>query len=255
MTFWKKKQGDEGQVSGSSSSQAKVPVTQSNSDSEPSVVKGATPTGAKGAAPSAAVSNNPAQQAGAVSGARDSIPGADHWDTDKFGKVRSALGPGTVIQGKLSFDTPVRIDGKLSGEIFSTKALIVGAQGWIDAQITVAAFIVQGKVKGNITATEKVELFNGAQVEGDIVAPAIVIHEGAIFNGSMKMTGQTAAVAAEEGNRQPGAAKKDSPIVNPKSAVAVKTSSGSQAGASKDGRKKDSTEESRTATANPVAAQ
>ena len=48
--------------------------------------------------------------------------------SEKYGKVRSALGPGTVIQGRLSFDTPVRIDGTLSGDISSSE----GSHSWLD---------------------------------------------------------------------------------------------------------------------------
>jgi cytoskeletal protein CcmA (bactofilin family) len=106
---------------------------------------------------------------------------------DKFGKVRSALGSGTVIQGKLSFDTPVRIDGKLSGEIFSSNALIVGESGIIEAQVEAASLIILGKVKGTVKVTERIELHAGGVLEGDIQAPTLVIHNGAQFNGNCSM--------------------------------------------------------------------
>jgi cytoskeletal protein CcmA (bactofilin family) len=106
---------------------------------------------------------------------------------DRFGKLRSALGPGTVIQGKLSFDTPVRIDGKLSGEIFSSRELIVGDMGEIDAVVEVASLIVQGKVRGNIKATERIELWAGGSIDGDIEAPVVVMEETARFTGNCKM--------------------------------------------------------------------
>lgn len=101
--------------------------------------------------------------------------------------VRSALGKGTVIQGKLSFDTPVRIDGKLGGEVFSTDTLIVGADGRVDAQIKVKNLIVLGTVKGSVVATGRVELQGGSSLEGNISAPSIVIEETANFNGKCEM--------------------------------------------------------------------
>jgi cytoskeletal protein CcmA (bactofilin family) len=103
-------------------------------------------------------------------------------------RVRSALGPGTVIQGKLSFDAPVSIDGKLSGEIYSSKTLIVGKSGVIDAQVEVATLIVKGIVKGHIKASERIEIREGGQLLGDIVTPALMIEEGCIFNGGCSMT-------------------------------------------------------------------
>ncbi len=108
---------------------------------------------------------------------------------ERFGRLRSALGPGTVIQGKLSFDTPVRIDGKLSGEVFSSKALIVGENGSVDADIQVQSLIVMGKVTGQIKATERVELVSGGIIEADIFSPVITVEEGSQLNGTCLMTG------------------------------------------------------------------
>lgn len=103
-------------------------------------------------------------------------------------KLRTALGPGTVIQGKLSFDAPVRIDGKLSGEIFATKDLIVGKTGDINADIHTAFLVVLGKVKGKIKASDGIELLNGAVLEADISTPKLIMEEGAVFRGNCQMT-------------------------------------------------------------------
>lgn len=105
----------------------------------------------------------------------------------RFGKTRSALGSGTVIQGKLSFDTPVRIDGKLSGEVYSSKALIIGPSGRIDAQLEVQTLIVLGQVFGTIKASERVEILGSGEISGDILTPVLVISEGCKFSGSCKM--------------------------------------------------------------------
>lgn len=107
---------------------------------------------------------------------------------DRFGKLRSALGPGTVIQGKLSFDTPVRIDGKLSGEIFSSEAIIVGAGGSIEGDIEVASLIVLGLVRGKVTAHQRVEVLSGGRLEADFAAPVFVIEDGGVFNGRSSMS-------------------------------------------------------------------
>ncbi len=105
-------------------------------------------------------------------------------DAESLMKVRSALGPGTVIQGKLSFDAPVSIDGKLGGEVFSSKALLVGKTGFVEAKVEVASLIVFGQVRGSIVASERVEIRAGAVVEAEIVAPIFVVEEGGRFNGT-----------------------------------------------------------------------
>ena len=115
-------------------------------------------------------------------------PGSDTVDSkERYKNVRSALGSGTVIQGKLSFDTPVRIDGKLSGEIFSTETLIVGPTGVIDAKIEVNSLIVMGKVKGELTINNKLEILKGGEVYADVLIKTIKVEEGSVFQGSCSM--------------------------------------------------------------------
>lgn len=133
---------------------------------------------------------------------------------DRYGsKIRAALGAGTVIQGKLSFDTAVRIDGKLKGEIFSSKALIVGPTGNVDAQVETASLIILGDVKGNIKVTEKIEIFAGGKLEGTISTPSLVIHDGAKFNGacSMKAHSVSTEVSKAKGAKS-NVAGKDSSV-------------------------------------------
>lgn len=105
----------------------------------------------------------------------------------RYGKVRSALGSGTVIQGKLSFDTSVRIDGKLSGNVFCSRVLIIGPSGEIDAEIEAATLVVMGKVKGKVKATERVELVSGGCLNGTLETPIFTMEEGCLFDGSCKM--------------------------------------------------------------------
>jgi len=121
----------------------------------------------------------------------------------KYGRIRSALGAGTVIQGKLSFDTPVRIDGKLSGEIFSSEALIIGASGNVDAQVEVRALVVSGTVRGKIVAKERIELLAGGKIEGSIVSPSFRMEEGAVFNGKCAMSQAETRIITIDAAEQP----------------------------------------------------
>ena len=105
----------------------------------------------------------------------------------RFGKVRSALGVGTLIQGKLSFDTPVRIDGKLSGEVFSSEALIVGPSGLVDAQLEVASLVVLGTLKGKVKATQQIEVYSGGKLEAEVITSSLKVEEGAHFSGKCSM--------------------------------------------------------------------
>lgn len=102
----------------------------------------------------------------------------------RFGSnIKSALGPGTVIEGTFSFDQPVCIDGTLTGQIQSTSVLIVGEQAEVNAKIEVGGIIILGKVRGEIRAKELVEVRSTGELIADIYSPRLVIEDGAVFNG------------------------------------------------------------------------
>ncbi|NDC36777.1 MAG: polymer-forming cytoskeletal protein [Proteobacteria bacterium] len=116
----------------------------------------------------------------------------------RFGKPRSALGPGTVIQGKLSFDTIVVIEGKLGGEVYSTETLIVGKQGTVQAQVRAKNLVVAGMVSGNVAATDSIEILRGGRIEGEFTAKRLIIEDGAVFNGSFHMGGELTKAASAQ---------------------------------------------------------
>ena len=102
----------------------------------------------------------------------------------RFGSnVKSALGSGTVIEGKFKFDSPVRVDGTLSGEINSSSVLIVGKEASIEGTVSVGSLIVLGNVKAEIQASDLVEIRSGGRLDGDISTKRITIEDGGIFQG------------------------------------------------------------------------
>lgn len=105
----------------------------------------------------------------------------------RYGKLHSALGSGTVIQGKLTFEVPVRIDGKLSGEVYSSEAIIVGENGEIEAEVKAKSLAVLGRVKGSVKASDRVEVFAGGVLEGEVETRSFAVAEGGVFNGACKM--------------------------------------------------------------------
>ena len=97
------------------------------------------------------------------------------------------LDRGTRVSGKLSFDGPARIDGEVDGEIISKDSLHIGETAVVTAQIKAAAIIVGGKVSGDITGSQKIEIRPSAKVAGNLAAPLLSIHEGAQFEGHCSM--------------------------------------------------------------------
>ncbi len=117
------------------------------------------------------------------------------------------LDPGCTVRGELEFASAFRLDGRLEGTVTSKAELVVGDQGQVEGTITVARCLVGGTVRGTISATERVVLHAGAKVWADVVAPTIVMEDGAFFEGKITMSGSTKQGDPHQGSsaRRPGA--------------------------------------------------
>jgi cytoskeletal protein CcmA (bactofilin family) len=114
----------------------------------------------------------------------------------KDGNLSGFVGSGTLVTGEANFKALMRVDGHMSGRITSTSGtLIVGANGKVDANIEVAIAVVHGTVNGDIIATQRLELGRAAKLNGNIQTTALVIEQGAMFEGSCKMIKMNAAEA------------------------------------------------------------
>jgi len=103
------------------------------------------------------------------------------------------LGKGSEFEGKLSFEGTVRVDGKLTGEIFTDDVLIVGEGAEVNAEVTVGSIVIQGTVRGNITAKRSVEIHSPGRVKGNINTPSLFIEKGVVFDGQCQMDASGAA--------------------------------------------------------------
>ncbi len=102
-------------------------------------------------------------------------------------EIDTILSEDIDFTGELSFEKPLMIKGKFNGEIKSSSDLYIGKDAVIKAQIEADLVSVKGKIDGNITSKKRVELFSTASITGDITSPAIVMENGAIFNGICTM--------------------------------------------------------------------
>ena len=109
------------------------------------------------------------------------------------GEITTLLGRGSEFEGKLTFEGTVRIDGKLSGEIFSDDVLVVGEGAEVAAEIDVGVIIVEGNVTGNIRAKRAVELHAPARVKGNIETSSLYVDKGVMFEGNCKMENMIAS--------------------------------------------------------------
>jgi cytoskeletal protein CcmA (bactofilin family) len=135
-----------------------------------------------------------------------SSPTNDHGPSE----VTTLLGRGSEFEGKLSFEGTVRIDGKLTGEIFTDDVLIVGEGAEVSAEINVGAIVVEGTVHGNIQAKRSVEIRTPGRVRGNITTPSLFIEKGVVFDGHCQMEPS----APSTGKARPGAAPAAGAVVD-----------------------------------------
>ena len=101
--------------------------------------------------------------------------------------ANTVIGSSIVIDGEISGDEDLIIQGTVKGRILLKENLYVEQDGVVEADIETRNIEVSGQVTGNISATEKVEISAGGRTVGDIKAPRILIADGAIFKGNVDM--------------------------------------------------------------------
>jgi cytoskeletal protein CcmA (bactofilin family) len=98
------------------------------------------------------------------------------------------IGKSVVIKGDLQGSEDLTIEGQVEGTIeLKENVLTIGPNGRIKAQVFAKTVIILGTVHGNVTASEKVDIRDGASVAGDVASPRVAIAEGAQFHGSVDM--------------------------------------------------------------------
>jgi cytoskeletal protein CcmA (bactofilin family) len=99
----------------------------------------------------------------------------------------SLIGSGTTVEGKISTEGSIRIDGALVGDLVTKANAAVGLSGVIEGTLTAQNVTLAGKVSGTVTATDKLVLESKCVIKGDIRATRLVVDEGASLNGQCSM--------------------------------------------------------------------
>ena len=97
------------------------------------------------------------------------------------------FGEGTVFEGSVTVPHSVRIDGNFKGKIETSEIITIGHSGVVEADIIAKSAIIGGKVIGNVTVDDRVELEVNSSLIGDLRTKDLVINEGAVFHGNCSM--------------------------------------------------------------------
>jgi cytoskeletal protein CcmA (bactofilin family) len=103
-------------------------------------------------------------------------------------KITGFFDKDTEIKGDLHFKGTFRVDGQFKGKVDSESILIIGDSGKVEADIKIGHLIVNGEIKGNIQASEKVEVNSNGRVFGTIISPKLIVEEGAYLEATCQTT-------------------------------------------------------------------
>ncbi len=101
---------------------------------------------------------------------------------------RATIGRSITIRGDVTGDEDLLIQGRIDGSVdLKQHSVTIGREGDVKADVGARLIVVEGRVQGNLRAEEQVVLKSSAQVQGDIVAPRVVLEDGARFRGGVDM--------------------------------------------------------------------
>src|ERR1051325_651738 len=126
---------------------------------------------------------------------------------------QATIGKSLVIKGEVTGSESLYIDGRVEGSInLPGNRVTVGRNGVVNANITAREIVVTGKVRGNLSASDRVDIRNEGSLTGDVVAQRISIEDGAFFKGGIDIR--------KPGQKANGEDKSEKPVVAENTATA-----------------------------------
>lgn len=109
------------------------------------------------------------------------------------------LGRDIEVSGDILFVERLQIDGKVKGRLSSENGtLVIGEGGQVEAQVHVGVCVIHGILNGDLVAKSRVEIHRTGKVYGDVVTPVLLVEEGAMFNGAIKMSQEASGRVLEK---------------------------------------------------------
>jgi cytoskeletal protein CcmA (bactofilin family) len=107
--------------------------------------------------------------------------------TTNGGPILNIIGAGTTVEGTISCDGDIRIEGHVKGTVNSKAKIVIGSTGSVEGDLYCDNADISGKIFGSVEAKDIVFLKSSAYLEGDITTTKFVVETGAKFNGNCRM--------------------------------------------------------------------
>jgi cytoskeletal protein CcmA (bactofilin family) len=111
----------------------------------------------------------------------------DKNDSPVVGGSATLISPGTVLRGDMNSESDLRIDGTIYGNITSSAKIVVGPSGYVEGNIVGKQADITGRVSGNITVEDSLQLRAECNVNGNLQAANLQVDPSAVFNGQCQM--------------------------------------------------------------------
>lgn len=114
----------------------------------------------------------------------------------------TTIGASLVITGQVTSREDMTVHGQIKGQISMDEgALLVAPSASVEADVQVPRLTIHGTLSGDIAAAERVELTPTATVRGTLLAPSVILREGALFNGSIDIDRRPKAAGGQPAAR------------------------------------------------------
>lgn len=99
----------------------------------------------------------------------------------------NTLVKGTTVEGTISCESDIRIDGTVKGSLECKAKVIIGPHGLVDGDVICENAVIEGRFEGTLQVAELLNVRETAQVNGDVKTNKLIVQSGAIFNVACKM--------------------------------------------------------------------
>ncbi len=102
----------------------------------------------------------------------------------------NSLVQGTMVEGTVTSDSDIRVDGVIKGKLICKAKVIIGSSGSIEGEVKCRSAVIEGSFNGSIVVEELLNIRESAKISGEIATNKLIVQSGAVFNVSCNMGGK-----------------------------------------------------------------
>jgi len=112
-------------------------------------------------------------------------------------RATAFIGKTTRVRGEIYSEEELYLDGEVEGSLEVRHLLTIGPNGKVKATVKAKELVVRGSIHGDVEASDRISIMNGASIVGDVKTAGIVIEDGAYFKGGIDILRPEAAKKSE----------------------------------------------------------